>query len=200
MHKNQAVKMVSTTPPASKPTTEPTKPTLPTRPPATGEPALASKPISNAKKNGLFPPKKAEPNKSYICGNVGVIVLDDEHQALCDLEDMPGLLKFKWYAIQGKKCWYARTFIGKKPHILRLAMHRFVMRTPHGKQCHHRNRNSLDNRRANLLNMSRAEHNFLHLNNHILIKFEPNSKLHPESKSGKEQKHTPKSPLLENAL
>jgi len=50
-------------------------------------------------------------------------------------------------------------------------MHRLVAHTPKGMVTHHRNRNTLDNRRANLINLSPKQHHALHQNHSLLIKF-----------------------------
>lgn len=41
-------------------------------------------------------------------------------------------------------------------------MHRQIAHTPRGQVCHHLNGISLDNREANLLNCTPAQHNFYH--------------------------------------
>ena len=127
------------------------------------------------------PSKKSKQNDFYICGNTAVIILDDQHQALVDIDQLPKLLKFFWFARKSHRCWYAVTSVGVPAKMYQLSMHRMISKTPRGLICHHRNRNSLDNHRANLLNMSKFDHQILHANNRLLIKFEPNFRQHPES-------------------
>lgn len=83
------------------------------------------------------------------------------------------LLKFSWRAVQHKRSFYAKTTIVKNGRQIDISMHRFIARTPFGLVCHHDNRNSLDNRDENLVNMTKRAHDLLHTLSSILIKFEP---------------------------
>jgi len=113
-------------------------------------------------------------NEHWIGKTVSGIILDPDHTALIDTELLGPLLKFKWRAVKSNRCWYAKTTVGKGDKQFDLSMHRMVARTPRTKICHHRNRNSLNNRFCNLINLFRREHQLIHLNNSILIKFDPN--------------------------
>lgn len=69
---------------------------------------------------------------------------------------------FKWRAVLWNFRWYAFA-----THLLdgtpcRVSMHRLVANTPPGEVCHHLNKNSLDNRRGNLLNQIPLHHAQLH--------------------------------------
>lgn len=83
------------------------------------------------------------------------------------------LLKFSWRAVKSQWNWYAKATLGPKRPGIEISMHRFVARTPFGLVCHHDNRNSLDNRDENLENMTKQQHNLLHANNGVLVKFAP---------------------------
>ena len=50
-------------------------------------------------------------------------------------------------------------------------MHRLIAKTHYDMICHHRNRNSLDNRRANLVNMPKDDHHRLHGNDNLIVKY-----------------------------
>lgn len=68
----------------------------------------------------------------------------------------------KWRAIKWHFRWYAvasRTLHGS---TVQVAMHRLIAATPRGEVCHHYNKNSLDNRFANLLNQLPLHHQQLH--------------------------------------
>lgn len=72
------------------------------------------------------------------------------------------IIVYKWRAIKWNFRWYAystRTLAGKCAGV---AMHRLIANTPIGEVCHHYNKNSLDNRLANLLNQTNHDHAELH--------------------------------------
>lgn len=72
------------------------------------------------------------------------------------------LNRFKWYAKQSAYRWYAarKIVVNHTPHLV--LMHRVIAQTPPGMLCHHINGDSLDNRRANLQNMSEYDHIQMH--------------------------------------
>lgn len=77
----------------------------------------------------------------------------------------------KWELIRNRKSWYARTTF-KNTNLPRyIYMHRLVAQTPSGMVCHHINRNSLDNRSGNLVNMTKQAHHRLHENNSLTVKY-----------------------------
>lgn len=115
---------------------------------------------------------KRKTNNFLIRGKVSLIFLGDYKEAIVDTEALPALLHYQWRAVKANRCWYAKTTVGTFPNQVDLSMHRIIAKTPRGKITHHRNRNSLDNRKANLLNMLRYNHERLHRNNSLLIKFE----------------------------
>ncbi|MBA7678085.1 hypothetical protein ES703_86356 [subsurface metagenome] len=92
--------------------------------------------------------------------------------AIVDEELAPGLRKFHWQPKVFRRCVYAITYIGEGEKRRRLNMHRWIARTQFPNVCHHKNSNTLDNRRTNLENMSKREHNNLHANDRILKQFE----------------------------
>ena len=91
--------------------------------------------------------------------------------AIVDSDYVHVLRKFSWRAVQAKSSWYARTTIGPHDKQAALTMHRFIARTPFGMVCHHINGNSLDNRRTNLKNVTKKDHDMLHANKKLLIKY-----------------------------
>jgi len=80
---------------------------------------------------------------------------------------------FTWRAVKAQHNWYAKTTITRDGKTFDISMHRFIARTPFGQVCHHINRNSLDNREANLVNMEKSAHSAEHQMNNIQVKFEP---------------------------
>lgn len=93
--------------------------------------------------------------------------------AIVDDDRYDALMKFKWRAVRHKRSWYAKTTIYKNGKQIDISMHRFIAKTRIGFVPHHHNRNSLDNRRANLENMTRKNHDRLHANNKLLVRFAP---------------------------
>ena len=100
-----------------------------------------------------------------------LIPLNDDHYALIDASDFALVSKYKWRAVKYHRCYYARSTYRKNNQTHSVSMHRLINQTPAAEICHHRNRNSLDNRRVNLLNLTKKDHRFLHLNNSLIIKF-----------------------------
>jgi len=94
-----------------------------------------------------------------------------------DDQDYDWLNRWTWRAVRYHKAYYAHGVLTTARGTAHRKMHRMVAHTPANMICHHRNRNSLDNRRANLINMTREEHNLLHRNNTLLIQFDPTHKI-----------------------
>lgn len=82
--------------------------------------------------------------------------------AIVDKPIPRNLLAFKWRAVLWNYRWYAfaTQLLDGTPY--RVSMHRLVADTPPGEVCHHYTKNSLDNRRANLLNQIPLHHRQLH--------------------------------------
>ena len=64
---------------------------------------------------------------------------------------------FKWCAKKSHSKFYAMRKIRTGGKVKYLLMHRVIANTPDNQLCHHKNGNSLDNRRLNLENMSPFE-------------------------------------------
>jgi len=100
-----------------------------------------------------------------------VIPLTDGMSALVSPEDYDRMMRYKWRAVKAGRAYYAKTTVGVGAKKCDLSMHRLVAGTPFGMVCHHKNRNSLDNTFDNLCNMSRQDHDMLHKNDTLTIKF-----------------------------
>ena len=103
------------------------------------------------------------------------INLNDGYVAIVDSDLEEFLRTFQWRAIQYQRCFYARASLKTSGEPRQVSMHRLVAKTPAGEVCHHRNRNTLDNRRANLCNLSKHEHHRIHSDDTILYQFAPGS-------------------------
>ena len=88
--------------------------------------------------------------KHLFLNFVGPVVVDD------DLVDK--LKEQYWYITIGRGLPYARMRSQKSRPPKHTWMHRMIVDCPKGMIVHHRNGNTLDNRRENLQIMSQAEH------------------------------------------
>lgn len=90
-------------------------------------------------------------------GGMYIIGLTRGKVSLVREVDYPFLTKFKWFALKAAYSFYAARTVrvnGKRTTVL---MHRVIMGCVDGQQVHHKNGNSLDNRRDNLEVCSQAE-------------------------------------------
>lgn len=101
-------------------------------------------------------------DKNYPSTPAAYIPLGDGLMAIVDPDLYDELSKYHWFAKRSFHRIYAvrTTHINGKKVFIR--MHRVVANTPDDLVCHHINKNSLDNRRANLQNMSWYDHTKLH--------------------------------------
>lgn len=113
------------------------------------------------------------PTATLTCTN-GLIVFIDSTNYLW-------LSVFVWRAYRKQKSWYARTSIFANGKTRWVYMHRMIAKTPLDQVCHHRNRNSLCNLANNLVNMSKKDHQLLHQNNTLTIKFDKQDKQRPDT-------------------
>lgn len=103
--------------------------------------------------------------------NYRLIPIADDHVAIVDDYDYDWLKRYKWILVRHQKSFYAKTPIKKFGVTVYVAMHTMVAKTPRSLCCHHRNRNTLDNRNKNLINLTRPVHRAIHKNNTLLFKF-----------------------------
>ena len=115
--------------------------------------------------------------KTVFTPPTAVIHLGDHKYAMVDRDDFERLIKYHWRAVRTQRSWYARSDIRINGRTKHLYMHRMVADTLPDFICHHRNRNSLDNRRVNLMNMTQKDHQTLHLNDTLLIQREQQNPL-----------------------
>ena len=101
-------------------------------------------------------------NQGAKLDNFGMIPVHPGKAAIVDLDDYENLIKYKWYIIKQHGHPYAarkKTTNGKTYFV---RMHRQIMHTPKGQIVHHKNRQTLDNRKKNLENMTDIKHKFSH--------------------------------------
>lgn len=95
-------------------------------------------------------------------GDFATISLGEGHFTIVDWDDYPWLIKFHWsWKISSHNIYAIRKYQYKgKTYIKR--MHREIAKTPNGMVCHHLNRNTLDNRKVNLINLTPTSHKYAH--------------------------------------
>lgn len=90
--------------------------------------------------------------------------------AIVDAWNYAELNKHKWRAVKASYKWYAVRDRPWNEKTYTVKMHRVIAHTPKGMVTHHKNRNSLDNREANLDNQWPDEHKRLHANSRLQVK------------------------------
>ena len=77
-----------------------------------------------------------------------------------DDADYASLNRYKWYAVQGRSGFYAVRAVRNGEKQTKLRMHRVITGANAGLVVDHRNHNTLDNRRSNLLPCSNSDNGF----------------------------------------
>lgn len=90
------------------------------------------------------------------------VLLTQGKFAIIDRDALQLVSGFRWVAVKWNFRWYAYSYTWLDGTRSRVAMHRLIASTPPGELTHHLNKNSLDNRRSNLLNMTCRAHGALH--------------------------------------
>jgi len=98
-----------------------------------------------------------EPGADYA-----FIKLTHGRRAIVDAELYPSLSTYHWQARKSYCRWYAMRKVVRDGREFWVRMHRQIMNTPRDQITHHVNRNTMDNRRENLENMTQRDHHFLH--------------------------------------
>lgn len=75
-----------------------------------------------------------------------------------DEDDYKRLCRYRWRLRMSNACFYAVRRVHKDGKTYEIKLHREIMHTPEGYECHHKNRDTLDNRKINLKNLTPAEH------------------------------------------
>lgn len=93
---------------------------------------------------------------------VAYIHLGNGEYAIIDEEDWEWVSRYKWHIRTARGCHYAVRVVRSGGREFLVSMHRMLMHTRKADIVHHINHNGLDNRKANLLNMSRDQHTEIH--------------------------------------
>lgn len=110
-----------------------------------------------------------------------LLKVGDAHYAIVDEKHYEWLSSFKWRAVRKQKSTYAVVSIKKGGRYRDTGMHRIIAKTLPGFVCHHKNRNSLDNREINLRNMTKKEHQLCHINNSLTVIYEQKTSNAPDT-------------------
>ena len=103
---------------------------------------------------------KSEPYRTQD-GLWSLIKVGDRYSVV-DYDDYNRLKRFCWRLRKSNACWYAvrRKKIDGK--TIEIKMHREIMDTPEGMDCHHIDHDSLNNQKYNLWNLTPKEHQTIH--------------------------------------
>ena len=82
--------------------------------------------------------------------------------AIIDAEDYEWVSRYKWHVRHASGCHYAVRKVISGGREFLVSMHRMLMHTPRALVVHHINHNGLDNRKKNLLNITRDQHTEIH--------------------------------------
>lgn len=105
--------------------------------------------------------KQPEPRPRGFC----CIRLSPRVFVMVDPDDYEWLTKYHWRLVRSSSCFYAVCRVRRFDKIIEEKMHRVIAKTPPGMECHHRNHNTLDNRKANLQNLLPINHALAHAKN-----------------------------------
>jgi len=120
-------------------------------------------------------PKAIADTKSKNCTNeLKKIPLQNGLETLVDDNTFGPLNKFRWYAKKSAGTYYVCRFVQHDKKRKIIFMHRMIMKCPLWWEVHHKNHNPLDNRRKNLIVLSKEHHKMLHMSREITGKIEHN--------------------------
>jgi hypothetical protein len=89
---------------------------------------------------------------------IGIIFATHNIKFTVDADDWTLLHCFYWRARKKHGNWYAYRRYIKDGKTYEIAMHREIMKSHPGEEPHHKNHNTLDNRRINLENVHHGKH------------------------------------------
>ena len=96
--------------------------------------------------------------KGYPRTRWAFLRLPNHKVCMVDEANYENLNRFTWHLKKSFHCWYVVRKVRLNHKTFYVRLHRIVAGTPPGLVCHHVNKNTLDNRTANLSNMTEFEH------------------------------------------
>ena len=101
-----------------------------------------------------------------------IVKITDTVFMIVDAQDYEVFTHLQCSFVKTQRCTYATVYIIINGTIRTKRVHRIVARTPSCMVCHHRDRNSLNNCFNNLCNMYLQDHDHLHKNNNLIVKYD----------------------------
>lgn len=95
--------------------------------------------------------------------NIGIVKVHPDTSSIIDANEFDNINQYKWYIIKQHGLPYAARKVTTNGKIHWVRMHRQIMHTPKGQVVHHKNRNTLDNRKINLVNVTDQVHKEIHI-------------------------------------
>jgi hypothetical protein len=101
-----------------------------------------------------------EPEK--FAGDICFLKVGTNRAAIVDPDDYENLKKYRWRLRMSGSCFYAVRREHTKNGVVEIKLHREIMHTPDGFDCHHKNHDTLDCRKCNLENLTKNAHQLIH--------------------------------------
>lgn len=109
----------------------------------------------------IMPPSLRAVKILVNCG-ICPLLLTKDKVAYIDPGVWVSINRNNWRAKKSKGGWYAYKIETRHGRKIYTYLHRFIMNTPKGQICHHKNGDTLDDRRSNLENVTPSHHEEIH--------------------------------------
>lgn len=104
---------------------------------------------------------EGRPYEPFVDGGLGLLPLSRGRWAVVDAADFEVVSQLKWCANRCRSAHSERWYAGRRPTVegklVSERLHRFLLGASPGEDVDHRNRDGLDNRRANLRRATRSQ-------------------------------------------
>lgn len=91
-----------------------------------------------------------------------LIPVGNRQYAIVDPDDFDELSKYRWRLRRSGHCFYATRRVRHYGQEIIIKMHRQITNCPVGFEVHHKNHNTLDNRKCNLAILTNKQHTAEH--------------------------------------
>jgi hypothetical protein len=93
-----------------------------------------------------------------LLDNFKLLSVYRNHLAIVDADDYEKYRYCRWTLRKSQSCKYVVNRIKVGNRFIECKLHRLIMNTPKDFDCHHKNHNTLDNRKTNLENVPHNAH------------------------------------------